>query len=252
MTDRPTRVILHAGFHKTGTTSAQNFLRANRAVIWPHAAFALKFRFEEVTRAARAFSNTRDAFAREKFRFRFIGFLGRLPNWPGRPLVIASEELLGHMPGHKRIRDFSAAPELCEDMADALRHHWGEDLAISFLFTTRAAEDWLASAWAHCVMKSGMKRDAAQFAERYRAATDFEAVAGAVRERVGGAEVRTAALEEIARHPLGPGSVYLDALGLPEDAVAALRPIEVRNRRADPADVAEKLARNQARGKTAG
>jgi hypothetical protein len=32
------RVIVHAGFHKTGTTSAQHYLRANSKHIYPRSA----------------------------------------------------------------------------------------------------------------------------------------------------------------------------------------------------------------------
>jgi hypothetical protein len=31
-----TRVIVHAGYHKTGTTSLQDFLHRNRAALAPH------------------------------------------------------------------------------------------------------------------------------------------------------------------------------------------------------------------------
>jgi hypothetical protein len=50
----PRRVILHAGFHKTGTTSVQEFLRANRSALKKHVAIRLKPQMRDLIHAARA------------------------------------------------------------------------------------------------------------------------------------------------------------------------------------------------------
>lgn len=241
----PARIIVHPGFHKTGTTTAQTFLRENRKVIRRHADFVLKWRFEPVTRAARAFSNSRSDLDRARFRFRFIGFLGTLEPMAKKPLLISSEELLGHMPGHKAITDYSAAPDLCEDMADALRHHFGAAVPLTFLFTTRGARAWLQSAWAHTVTRSKETRDRAGFDADLAGAANFDTVLSAVRRRVGSAEVVARALEDVADDPLGPGAYFTRALDLPDRAIAKLRAVDPQNVALDVQALDASLAHNR-------
>lgn len=248
MTARPSHVIIHAGFHKTGTSSAQAFLRANKDVIRRHAAFFLRWRFPDVVVAARAYSNRRDDLSREKFRFRFLGLLGDITVRKDRPLLMSCEELIGHMPGHAQITDFSAAPDLCEDMADLLRHIWGEDLRITFLFTTREAEAWFASAWAHCVLTSKLKVGLDAFKDRMPQAADFAAITQAVADRVGPAQVDAVALEALVNRPLGPGAVFLPYLDLPDEAMDALVDVAPQNV-SPPRDMVERaLRRNRLKG----
>jgi hypothetical protein len=51
-----TRIVIHAGFHKTGTTSVQTMLDANRRILGRRLRIYLKSDFGSLTKAARAFS----------------------------------------------------------------------------------------------------------------------------------------------------------------------------------------------------
>ena len=41
----PARIVLHTGFHKTGTSTVQAFLRTNRKALLPVLAIRLKGKF---------------------------------------------------------------------------------------------------------------------------------------------------------------------------------------------------------------
>ena len=53
------KIIIHAGFHKTGTTSLQQNLRANRAVLRPDIRLVLRPGMTALCESARAYSRSR-------------------------------------------------------------------------------------------------------------------------------------------------------------------------------------------------
>lgn len=65
-----TRVIVHAGFHKTGTTTAQRFLMENGAHIWPDHAIVTQHRIHEPLKMTLAYSTGAGQLALDEFRFR--------------------------------------------------------------------------------------------------------------------------------------------------------------------------------------
>ncbi len=47
-----TEVIVHAGFHKTGTTSVQRFLQANAPALKPHVTLGLNYQARDLIQTA--------------------------------------------------------------------------------------------------------------------------------------------------------------------------------------------------------
>jgi len=112
------RIVVRAGFHKTGTTSAQSFLAENGPVLRPAMALGMGY----------------------KFRRRFQSYLNGL-NLGKRDLLISSEELSGHMPGRGDLADYSAAPILMRENKDVLKTTY-PNCDLTFVFTLRKAETW--------------------------------------------------------------------------------------------------------------
>lgn len=251
--DRRQRVVIHAGFHKTGTTTAQRTLHANGPLLWPVMALGLRWRLKPVLHAARAWSTWRDDLALVAFTARFDEYLDEL-DLGARGLLIASEELCGHLPGRGGIADYAAAPVLMPRLADVLERRFGAALDLTFLFTLRRAGDWLASAWAEHVKSSRMTLDLKTFRARYTPAADLPGVVARIREAVAPHPVETAWLEDIVEAELGPVTPLLDLMhlaperraqiepqpranaALPEDVLAEMLEI---NRRAPDADTAK-------------
>ena len=108
----PRRIIIHAGFHKTGTSTIQATLRENREAMKKHVALRLRWHMKDLVAATRGYSTWRDPLTLIKVQDRFTTLMDDLPGMPRRTLVISAEELAGHLPGRGELDDYSAAPIL--------------------------------------------------------------------------------------------------------------------------------------------
>lgn len=155
------RILIHPGFHKTGTTSAQHFLYTNREVIWPHAALALPGRMQPVARYAAWYAAHREAPVLTFLRDEVAGFVRSLSMGPRRDLVMSSENLLGPMPHGTDRQPYPHAPDLIqallEGVMEALETHPSPP-EITLYLSLRGQSDWEASIWAHLVRKLGAVR----------------------------------------------------------------------------------------------
>ena len=93
----PRKVIIHAGFHKTGTSSLQQVLRANRPLLQPELAMRLKGQMPDLTHATRGYSTWRDDLTLVKAATRFGAVLDGLVAMPKRALLLSAEEFSGYM-----------------------------------------------------------------------------------------------------------------------------------------------------------
>ncbi|PKP84795.1 MAG: hypothetical protein CVT80_06185 [Alphaproteobacteria bacterium HGW-Alphaproteobacteria-2] len=238
------RVVIHAGFHKTGTTTAQQTLHANGPVLWPVMALGLRWRLKPVLHAARAFSTLRDDLSLIEFTARFDEYLDDL-DIGNRGLLIASEELCGHLPGRGDIADYAAAPVLMRRMADVLERRFGDVLDLAFLFTLRRPSDWLESAWAEHVKSSRMTLDFEAFRARLAPAADLPGTADRIRAAVAPHPVETAWIEDTADTALGPVTPLLDLMRLAPERRARIIPQPRANTRLPAAVLAEMLEINR-------
>ncbi|MEO0937838.1 MAG: hypothetical protein AAFY38_06765 [Pseudomonadota bacterium] len=240
----PRRVVLHIGLHKTGTSSVQAVLRANRAALKRHAALRLKPQIKELLHGARGYSTWRDPLSLAKTARRFDAMLSELRGMPRRVLIVSAEELSGHMPGRGDLMDYGAAPELVRVYAKAVRKRFPEtELAI--YAGVRGAESWLRSAYWEHVKSSSLTLDYDTFADRYAAAADFGAVLARVSERAA-VEVKGGALEGFEVERLGPAAGLLAACDLPGGVIDNLTPAPAANTRLPEAVLLDLLAANRA------
>jgi len=209
----PRRIILHAGFHKTGTTTLQATLRENRAALKKHIALRLRWHLKDLLSATRGYSTWRDPLTMLKVQDRFEAMLNELPGMPRRSLIISSEELCGHLPGRGDLMDYSAAPVLLYAFWDSARQRFPKADILIYL-TTRASGAWLRSAWAEHVKSSGMTLDYPAFETKYAAAAKLEEMVQEIASRVP-APVHHAALEDCADLPLGTADPLLDLCDIP-------------------------------------
>ncbi|MTJ05446.1 MAG: hypothetical protein FH759_12235 [Sediminimonas qiaohouensis] len=236
------RLIVHAGFHKTGTSSVQKMLRRNGN------RFAREFRvfthrdLPGLCGAARALSASRDPLDDGLFAMELAEFLTALDTDDPRPVVISSENLAGHMPGRYGLRHYSAAPAIMARFAEFA----AECLAaprITFYFSTRAPEAWLRSChWQH-LCATRMTDDFATYRAAYLPHADLAGDVAAIARAVPAPhDVVSAALDDASGGPLGPLDPLLDVMS-PSDALrAALTALPPANT-AQPAHVADELLR---------
>lgn len=234
----PRRIILHAGFHKTGTTTVQATLRANRGALKKHIAFRLHWHLKDLAAATRGYSDDRDPLTLIKAQQRFIQIMDELPGMPRRTLILSSEELIGHMPGRGPIETYDAAPDLLYAFWE-IAHNRYPQAEIMIYLSTRAPDAWLESAHAEHVKSSNMTMSLEEYAEKYAAAADFAEVISEIASRVP-CPVHHASLESCHDLPLGPATPLLDLCDLPLSLTAELKSVAPENTRL-PTDILEAL-----------
>lgn len=210
------RIILHTGFHKTGTTSAQTLLETERARLAPYMRIALRDDIGELPAAARAFSHDPGPQNLRKFQQAADQAFSGIDPDDLRPMVVSAEDLSGAPPGRQKVRDYSAAISLAGVLRDALRARIGPEANISFVYTTREAATWLASLWWQNLRVTRAVYSLEAFAETYAQAADFDLILRQVRSAVPDCRVESVALEQVGAVPLGTAAALLRLAGVPE------------------------------------
>lgn len=249
-----TRILVHAGFHKTGTSSLQRYLLNNRAALAPWIAYYGKRDFLAVGTAARAYGRRPFPWRLRLFRRRFREFLRDLPDPPAAPaptIVISRETLAGSMPGNPDWRGriltgyAPRAGRLARAIVLELRARFGAEAQIAFLFTVRDGEDWVKSVYGHLLRSIELKEDYRSFRARFPPHIDLAAEAEQIAGAVAPVPVMIAALEDFGPCRLGPAEAVLDHAGVPQDVRAGLPPASRENVANAPALRAEFLDINR-------
>ena len=226
------RVIVHAGFHKTGTTSAQKLLRANGKHIYPRCALVLPGRLRKgAARMAARYSRFGTDALLDQFASNLHKVLSQIER-RNRAVLISDENLAGRMPGRNSQLDYSATPALMTRAEDVICDVFGAETDVVFHFITRAPQDWLLSTYKHNLRTSRLAMDEADYLSTYSPAADLNGVAKAVTDAVTGA-VCTTDLSDLDG-PLGPATPLINHIELPMHLRKRLQSHPVQN--AGPAD----------------
>lgn len=239
----PRRIIVHAGFHKTGTTSVQATLRQNRPKLKKQVAMRLRPQMKDLIHATRGYSTWRDPLTLMKVQRRFERLLAELPGMPKRVLVISAEELAGHLPGRGELKDYSAAPILLYSFWQSAMAAFPQTEFMVYL-STRAPDAWLPSAYWEHVKASSMTLSYEAFLEKYAGAADLEGMVSEIQSRMP-CPVHHATLEDCSDLPLGPTDPVLDLCEIPTAVRANLLPVEPANTRFDDDVLAALLDANR-------
>lgn len=227
------QILLHPGFHRTGTSSIQHFLWLNREALAPHLTIRLTRHFKEVARHCVRFSHSQNPFdLTDLFTALDLAFVAE-PVPTDRNLLISSENFCGDIPGHGNLRDYSAAPTLIAYLASYLQERF-PDAQVRVLLTTRNADDWLASTYRHILRRSRMRLTEAEFCAEYADAANLDAILAEVAEAVAPCETLYMPLEHSLKNSNGPGAALLDQLPLPDDIRANLTPVGIGAKGAAP------------------
>ncbi len=239
----PRRIILHAGFHKTGTTTLQATLRENRVALKKQIALRLRWHLKDVVAAARGYSTDLDPLTLIKVQSRFGAMINDIPGMPRRTMIISAEELSGHLPGRGALADYSAAPVLLYSYWEIARARYPEAEILIYL-STRAPEAWLASAYWEHVKSSSMTLDFDAFRDTYHRAANLSEMVAEIASRVP-APVHAHALENCRDLPLGPTDPLLDLCDIPLSLRPDLTPVRAANERMGPDVLAALLQANR-------
>lgn len=245
------KVIVHAGFHKTGTTSVSRFMRQNRDVLKPHVAILLNGGARDLIQASRGYSRSRDPITMMQIEFRLERLLAGLDGPVGRDVFICIEELAGLLPGLpaagdlEEIKDYGAAPALAAIVAAVCQRALTGPAEVTLYYSTREREAWLDSVYWQHVKVQPMTEERGDFIARFRDAVDFDALIDQIAEAAPDCRVVRGPLEETAAMEFGPVTPILDLLELPDDIRARLAPTPPANRRLPDHIRQEMLALNR-------
>lgn len=221
---------LHVGFHKTGTTSLQALLAANRARLGADLVNHSDGAMMPLRAACLAFEQRRD----EKAGHRIAQETRRLLDGVrGDRVVISSEILCGPIPSPKRAGDvYQTAAESLQWVQEGAR-----GVEMRFHACTRDEGKWLTSLYRHLLRTRGLALTEAQFRTLPAfAAFRFEALCAAIRARLGTLQVWR--MEDDLGTRLGPGTGFLTQIGLSPAELAQWTPVSAQNQGLSPKAVA--------------
>lgn len=226
------RVLLHAGFHKTGTSTLQDCLRENGdrlAPLWRVETLLHNPSLRAATQAARRYSMGGDPADLALFKAALVPWLDQMNLGPQQGLMISSEDFAGHMPGVGSVRSYDALGPVLAAFVDLVGQFFDGQVDFGFVVTTREPGAWMRSLYWQQAKGNDQKLDFADFAARLPLAADHGAVVEATRALVAPWPMALTALEDVQDRPLGPAEALFDLADLPAQMRATLRPVAPRN-----------------------
>jgi hypothetical protein len=239
-----TRVIVHAGFHKTGTTSLQDFLARNRTALRPWLRYYGKADFLAAGAHARVYAQRPFPWRLWRFRRAFRTFLNGID--ADDTIVLSRETFSGGMPGHRQLGGRlmmsygRAARPLARVIVAELRRRFDPTTEIIFLYTVREREAWIKSVYGHLLRSIRITEDFKAFRAQFPDLPGPEDEARAMAAYLAPVRVVTAALEHYATEREGPAKAVLDLLDIPADVRAGLHPAP-RSNPGNPPDLQAKF-----------
>ncbi len=214
-----TRIIVHPGFHKTGTSSLQSYMAKQADVLTPFVTFYGKAAFLKAGSAARIYGQKPYPWRLRAFRTALDRFLASIPDDP--VIVLSRETFSGAMPGHRRlfgrlVKDYeSAAVPLGQQIVAALRARFGEDAQIEYFYTLREREAWIRSVYGHLVRSIHLREDYDTFRAQFPKLRDPAEESASIAAKLHLDAVHFARLEDCGGRREGPAAALLDLLNIP-------------------------------------
>ncbi|AXI45022.1 hypothetical protein C1J03_02620 [Sulfitobacter sp. SK012] len=215
------RIIIHPGFHKTGTTGLQETLRANRHILRPDIRLVLRPGMEALCDMARNYSETREDFDLDLVKYEATALAESLASETAQTIVITSRDISGHMPGRRGLHGYGAVPKLMQAIASAFLATLPRD-ELLFFITTRQPDAWLHRSYDQHLRNSRLPLDLRDYMRRFKTAADFPAAITKIDEALPRYRVTSAAIEDHAKRPLGLADAILDLAGVPDSRRAEL------------------------------
>lgn len=220
------QILLHPGFHRTGTSSMQHFLWVNRDLLAPYVTVRLTRHFKPLAQLCTRYAAHQNPLDLTDLIGALDQGFAEYPVQRDRNLLISSEALCGDIPGHGAVKDYSAAPALITYVTGYLQDRFPE-AEIKVILSTRAPEDWLFSTYRHVLRRSRLTLTPEKFARDYAQAADLMGILAEIAEAIAPLETLYLPLDHALTSPLGPGGALLEQLPVPDDIRASLQKVGI-------------------------
>lgn len=214
-----THVYVHAGFHKTGTSSLQDYLRTTRKDLAPYVAVHLKEDFLKAGNLARRYGQRPYPHRRIRFARALRAYLASVPDHERH--ILSWEGFSGIMPGHRRltgpVRNIRrAAIPLNRAIIRELKRRFGPDVKITFYYTLREPDSWIRSVHGHLLRSIRLTEDEAAFVAGFTPPIKLDEEAARIKKAIAPVPLVTSWLADTKERREGPAAALLDLIDLPE------------------------------------
>ncbi|WP_170409816.1 hypothetical protein [Ruegeria atlantica] len=224
------KVVIHQGFHKTGTTTLQKTLSKNREYLKDRVNVLLPDDLQAASLAARRYVVAPKDRTLQNFGRLVRKALEPFADHRGKPLLITNEEFSGLIPGRKGVWSYDQTHVLAKVLLDEVSRLTEEGDRVIFLFTTRNADHWIRSTYWQNLRSHRIREDLSQYSKALQPGADLEAVVRRVKETVSPrAEVESVNVTGLEEQSF-PLIKALSILNVRSDRLAA-----VENRNVQPA-----------------
>lgn len=230
------RLIVHAGFHKTGTSSVQKMLEQGRPALTEALRPLVKADIPEMCAAARDYALQPEPLQLTLFAYEVARVFEGLDPADPRTVLISSEDLAGLIPGRRRRLGYPAAATLMKTLIETASEAWGRPLRSMIYFSTRAPEPWMRSCYNQHLRATRITEDFESYRAWQAPCSDLHAIARQVAGQETGALVIDRPLEKMVRMPHGPLTPVFRFADVPDEVRAQVRKVG-RVNRSLPADV---------------
>ncbi|MDO5631575.1 MAG: hypothetical protein Q4G22_07035 [Paracoccus sp. (in: a-proteobacteria)] len=225
-TSGPRRPLtIHIGLQKTGSTSLHHHLQLNADVLERRMVLRMPVEgtpMRPLGRAAVEFSLNPDDMRRATLDQAIRVVREGLPD-NGLPVLISHENLAGAMPGTgDERRLYPLLPRIMASL-DAGFH----DFSVDYVIYLRSQVNWLPSVWAQAVRTDGYTGTWADYDAEAVNLPEWPDLIGRLTDAIGADRLTVFHLED-ETDPAHPGSQLLSHMGLSDQDIAALRPLERR------------------------
>lgn len=209
------RFVIHAGFHKTATSTVQKTLETHAKRLAPYVEVIPRRPLKPARKSAQVFSIDHDPVQLSLFQAFFSEVLLTLDPQDDRPVVMSSEDFSGYLIGRHGVSDYRAAPAIAAAIQSALRHSFGKAVDLTFYYSTRQS-GWLKSCHWQLISNSAIHMSLEDFQKQFASAGNFEPILEAVAEAVAPARVCVADIADFDGR-LGPFQPLMDLCEVPKE-----------------------------------
>ena len=215
-----TRILVHFGLHKTGTSTAERTLELNAAALAAQMQVVTRKTWDDVSKAAKVFSAQPQNNRLAAFAAVLSARLASINDQ--RDLCISNVDLSGRLPGHHRVNSYAAVPVLVGQIKQCLIARFGNTADIEFMISTRPAKDWLKSLWWQNLKVDRLTDDLTTFSDRLRPVSDFSGLLADIQAALGNTKLHMTDLGKTGGLHLGPAAPVLAAMGLSAEQMLPL------------------------------